>query len=65
MKNLNMKNNMTWAQAPYSVSSNKELSKKNELEGYIRLFDEKAIPLDHRLTDESIGNIHKAKLAHK
>ena len=53
------------AQAPYSVSSNKELSKKNELEGYIRLFDEKAIPLDHRLTDESIGNIHKAKLAHK
>ena len=53
------------AQAPYSVSSNKELSKKNELEGYIRLFDEKAAPLDHRLTDESIGNIHKAKLAHK
>ena len=54
----------TRAQAPLSVTSRKELSKKNELqEGYIRDFDEKNIPLDHRLKRETIENIRAGKIA--
>ncbi len=53
----------TKAQAPLSVSSRKELSKKNEVEGYIRKFDDKTIPLDHILKQETIGNIQLAKEA--
>jgi len=51
------------AQAPLSVSSRKEMSKKNEVEGYIRTFDEKRIPLDHPLKKETIDNVTSAKEA--
>lgn len=51
------------AQAPLSVSSRKELSKKNEVEGYIRKFEEKGIPLDRILKQETIDNINLAKEA--
>lgn len=45
------------AQAPDSVSMNKDLSKKNELEGYIRILSEIAIPLDNYLSQETISNL--------
>ncbi len=51
------------AQAPLSVSSRKELSKKNEVEGYYRPFGERNIPLDHPLHKETIENVMAAKEA--
>ncbi len=53
------------AQAPLSVVSLKDLSKKNEVEGYCYKFDGKTIPLDGILGEESFGrdNLIKAKLA--
>ena len=51
------------AQAPLSVSSRKELSRKNEVDGYIRHFDEHVIPLDHELKRETKDSIKLAKEA--
>lgn len=51
------------AHAPLSVSSRKELSKKNEVEGYYRTFNEHHIPLDHPLEKETVENIRAAREA--
>ena len=51
------------AQAPLSVVSLTELSDRNELDGYIRAFTEKKIPLDAHLCREAEKNLHDAKLA--
>mmetsp|Transcript_30191 Transcript_30191/g.63973 ORF Transcript_30191/g.63973 Transcript_30191/m.63973 type:complete len:573 (+) Transcript_30191:108-1826(+) len=54
------------AQAPPSVVSMKDLSKKNEVDGYCRRFDAKTIPLDGILSEYhggGIGNLTKAKEA--
>jgi len=53
------------AQAPLSVTSRKEMSKKNEVEGYIRDFDELSIPLDHRLEEGTLKKMEAAKDALK
>lgn len=49
------------AQAPLSVTSYKDLSKKNDADGYIRPFNDKIIPLDHPLSAEAVHNIHQGK----
>lgn len=52
------------AQAPPSVVRMKDLSKKNEVDGYCRRFDSKTIPLDGMLhEDVGIANLNKAKEA--
>jgi len=51
------------AQAPQSVTLRKELSKKNDLEGYVRPFTSDQIPLDAPLRDESKANLQRAKEA--
>ena len=51
------------AQAPLSASTYKDLSKKNDADGYIREFTKKIIPLDHPLLAESTDNINKGKEA--
>jgi hypothetical protein len=52
------------AQAPLSVVSMKDLSKKNEVDGYTRKFDEKTIPIDGTLNeDRGIRNLEDAKHA--
>mmetsp|Transcript_15562 Transcript_15562/g.29356 ORF Transcript_15562/g.29356 Transcript_15562/m.29356 type:complete len:617 (-) Transcript_15562:38-1888(-) len=53
------------AQAPLSVTSRKDMSKKNEVEGYIRKFDVKTIPLDHKMEKETVENLQSAKEALK
>lgn len=60
------------AHAPLSVVSLRQLSKRNEQDGYIRPFDDKKISTDHDLKETSIRNIQRAgqarerllKLAH-
>lgn len=49
------------AQAPLTVSAMKDLSQKNEIDGYIRPFDAKQLSLDHDLTDEAISKLIDAK----
>lgn len=51
------------AQAPYSVVSLQDLSKRNEQDGYIRPFTLQLIPLDAPLTDRTIRNMQNAKTA--
>lgn len=51
------------AQAPLSVVSLQDLSKRNEQDGYIRPLTEKIIPIDHRLSTSAIENIQKARQA--
>lgn len=54
------------AQAPPSVVSMKDLSKKNEVDGYCRRFDSNNIPLDGMLSEYrggGIDNLTKAKSA--
>ena len=52
------------AQAPMSVVSMKDLSKKNEVDGYSRKFDDTSIPLDGMLNEEKgIKNLLDAKAA--
>jgi len=51
------------AQAPLSVVSLHDLSKRNEQDGYIRPFSEKSLPVDHRLTPNTIENLQKARQA--
>lgn len=52
------------AQAPPSVVSMKDLSKKNEVDGYVRRFDQNTLPLDGSLSEEvGIANLRSAKKA--
>ncbi|EJK76039.1 hypothetical protein THAOC_02219 [Thalassiosira oceanica] len=52
------------AQAPPSVVSMKDLSKKNDADGYVRRFDAKTIPLDGPLEDDfGRANLDNAKAA--
>ena len=51
------------AQAPPSVSLRKELSKKNEVDGYVRTFDKVTIPVDETLSPTTITNLMDAKSA--
>ena len=51
------------AQAPPSVVSMKDLSKKNEVDGYVRRFDKNTFPLDGTLSDAGIANLQSAKMA--
>ena len=49
------------AQAPLSVVSLSDLSKRNEQDGYIRPLSERSLPLDASLSQIAIDNIRKAK----
>jgi hypothetical protein len=49
------------AQAPLSVVSLTDLSSRNEVDGYIRTFTSKVIPLDHTLSKTAIHNMIAAK----
>jgi len=53
----------TRAQAPPTVTSLKDLSKKNEQDGYIRIFNKEKIPLDHPLPPTALQNLRDAKKA--
>lgn len=50
------------AQAPLSVTSLQDLSRKNDVE-YIRPFDQKTIPIDRQLPAQGKENLEKAKMA--
>ena len=51
------------ATAPLSVVSRKDLSKRNEIDGYIRPFSERIVPADAALPPSAIENLKKAKEA--
>lgn len=51
------------AQAPLSVVSFTDLSKRNEVDGYIRRFSNKEIPTDVALTGAAQRNLRQAKAA--
>ncbi len=51
------------AQAPLSVVSLQDLSKRNEQDGYIRPFTEKILPVDHHLSSSAVENLQKARQA--
>lgn len=51
------------AQAPKSATSNKDLSRKNDADGYIRPYTNKIIPLDHPLSTDAVTNIQQGKQA--
>ncbi len=51
------------ATAPLSVVSRKDLSKRNEIDGYIRPFTEKILPADAALPPSALDNLRKAKEA--
>ena len=51
------------AQAPLSVVSLQDLSKRNEVDGYIRPLDNKTLPLDAPLTETAEKNIRAARKA--
>jgi hypothetical protein len=51
------------AQAPLSVVSLSELSKRNEQDGYIRPLNDKIIPTDAPLSQLALENLRKAKEA--
>mmetsp|Transcript_96822 Transcript_96822/g.145004 ORF Transcript_96822/g.145004 Transcript_96822/m.145004 type:complete len:536 (-) Transcript_96822:256-1863(-) len=51
------------AQAPLSVVSLTDLSKRNEQDGYIRPLNEKTIPTDAPLSKTALENLRKAKEA--
>ena len=51
------------AQAPLSVVSLADLSKRNEQDGYIRPLSERLLPLDAALSEKAIENLRKAKEA--
>jgi hypothetical protein len=51
------------ATAPLSVVSRKDLSKRNEIDGYIRPFTEKILPADAAFPPSAIENLQKAKEA--
>jgi hypothetical protein len=51
------------ATAPLSVVSRKDLSKRNEIDGYIRPFSDKILPADAALPPSALENLQKAKEA--
>ena len=51
------------AQAPPSVVMMRDLSKKNDAEGYVHSFAERMIPLDGKIPPEAEENLRKAKVA--
>jgi hypothetical protein len=51
------------AQAPLSVVSLTDLSKRNEQDGYIRPLSEKVLPLDDKLAKKGLDNLKNAKEA--
>ena len=51
------------ATAPLSVTSRQDLSKRNEIDGYIRPFTEKILPADAALPASAVENLRKAKEA--
>jgi len=51
------------ATAPLSVVSRKDLSKRNEIDGYIRPFSERIVPADAALPPSAIENLKNAKEA--
>lgn len=51
------------AMAPLSVVSRKDLSKRNEIDGYIRPFTDKILPADAVLPPSAVENLRKAKEA--
>jgi hypothetical protein len=53
----------TRAQAPPSVVMMRDLSKKNDAEGYVHSFAERMIPLDGKIPPEAAENLQKAKAA--
>jgi hypothetical protein len=53
------------AQAPFTVTSLVDLPKRNLVDGYVRPFDEKTLPLDRPLAESSQENLEKAKEARK
>ena len=52
----------TRAQAPLSVTSRRELSERNEADGYIRDFLKDAIPLDHELDNAATARLEAARV---
>ncbi|KAG7374580.1 hypothetical protein IV203_013675 [Nitzschia inconspicua] len=63
VKEGSLKDQPARAQAPLSVVMREPLSKRNELDGYIRPFTEKTIPADASLPPSAIINLQKAKEA--
>ena len=53
------------AQAPLTVTSLTDLSKRNLADGYVRPFIEKTIPIDKPLSDSARENLTKAREARK
>jgi hypothetical protein len=51
------------AQAPLSVVSLTDLSKRNEVDGYVRPFSHKHLPLDGSLTETAQRNVQNAREA--
>jgi len=51
------------AQAPLTVTALQDLSKRNEVDGYIRPFTSKILPLDGPLSLEAKNNLQKSKEA--
>jgi len=51
------------AKAPPSVTLRKDLTRKNEIDGYIRQFDKNHLPLDNDLSPDSINNLKAVKAA--
>lgn len=51
------------AQAPLSVVSMADLSQRNEVDGYIRPFTARLLPLDDKLSPAAIKNVMAAKAA--
>ena len=51
------------AQAPPSVTLRRDLSKKNEADGYVRPLTERCLPVDQPLLSESLRNLREAKAA--
>ena len=51
------------AQAPLSVVSLTEMSTRNEVDGYIRPFSKKLLPMDAPLSETSVRNLQAAKAA--
>jgi hypothetical protein len=51
------------AQRPLTVTSYRDLSKKNDADGYTRAFTSKLIPLDNPLTEDAAKKIQKGKQA--
>jgi len=53
------------AQAPLSVTSINDMSKKNEVDGYCRPFTEKQLPLDREIQEETLKHLSDALAASK